>query len=484
MITLLLLFLPMVASILAFMMNGRSARMIALGSSVLNLAITVAALCMFEKDDTVQFLMDCPWMPTLGISFNIGMDGISILLVLLTNFLFPFILYSASRYPFGNLNSFYGLALLMQSGLVGVFVSQNAFLFYTFWELALIPIYFIAGLWGGENRIRITFKFFLYTLAGSLFMLIAIIYLYLQTPGSHSFMLNDFYALSLSPAAQSLVFWGFFIAFAIKMPVFPFHTWQPDTYTDAPAPATMLLSGIMLKMGIYGMIRWMLPIVPMGIVEWGGVAIVLAVIGVVYASMMALVQKDLKRLTAYSSIAHVGIIAAGALAWNVTGVQGAMIQMLSHGINVTALFFIIEIIHQQAGSRQLNDLGGIALKAPLFAALFMIILLGTVALPLTNGFVGEFMLLYAIFTKSWFLALFAGLSVILGAVYMLTAYKRAMFGDVVQSTASFRDVSFSEKLILIPLAALVIIMGVYPKPLLDISQPAVEKLIEITTMAR
>lgn len=293
----------------------------------------------------------------------------------------------------------------MQFALVGVFTSLDGFLFYIFWELALLPIWFICLLWGGADRIRITLKFFIYTLSGSLFMLVALIYLYLQTPLPHTFSLDSFYELALTPSQQGWIFWGFFLAFAIKIPIFPLHTWQPDTYTNTPTQGTMLLSGIMLKMGLYGIIRWMVPVIPDGIAEWAWLAMGLSVVGIVYASAMAIAQKDFKRLIAYSSIAHVGLIAAGIFSMNMMGMQGAVFQMLSHGVNAVGLFFIADILIDRYGNREMKDMGGIAHVSSPFAITFTIILLGSVALPLTNGFVGEFMLLNGVFQYSGWLAL-------------------------------------------------------------------------------
>ena len=334
MLTLLLLFIPLIASPLCGVISRDKVKYFALVVSLLQLATTVYAFTLFKSDIANQFGVNYWWIQSLGIAFKAGFDGISILMVALTNFLLPLIILSSFRNENENPKAFYGLILFMQFALVGVFTALDGFLFYVFWELALIPIYFICLMWGGKDKVRITLKFFIYTLAGSLLMLVGLIYLYLQTPGIHTFDIQAFYNLTLTPEAQGWLFWAFFIAFAIKIPIFPLHTWQPDTYTDAPTQGTMLLSGIMLKMGLYGMIRWMLPIVPIGISEWGHFAMILCVISIVYSSLMAFVQKDFKRLIAYSSIAHVGLIAAGILSLNIQGLQGAMIQMLSHGVNV------------------------------------------------------------------------------------------------------------------------------------------------------
>jgi NADH-quinone oxidoreductase subunit M len=462
------------------LMKGEQVKKFALAASVVEFAIAIFALTQFKHDASTQFQASFAWINSLGITFHVGMDGISMLMVLLTTFLVPVIILTSFKTPHTNPSVFYALILAMQMALIGVFVSLDGFLFYVFWELALIPIYFICLLWGGENRAKITFKFFVYTLAGSLFMLGGLIYLFLHTSGVHNFSIAALYAAGqqMDVVHQGYVFWAMFIAFAIKMPIFPFHTWQPDTYTTAPAQGTMMLSGIMLKMGTYGLVRWLLPLVPLGVEHYAHMAITLSVIGVVYASCIAIVQHDFKRLIAYSSIAHVGLIAAGILALNVQGVQGGMIQMLSHGVNVVGLFFIVDLIQKRTHTRDLSSLGGIRNVNPQFAVFFLIVLLGSVALPLTNGFVGEFLLLNGIYQHNAWMAAFAGLSVILGAVYMLRSYQSIMLGETNLATSTFAPLEASEKAVLIILCAAIIVFGVYPKPLLDITAPAVEQLVQ------
>jgi NADH-quinone oxidoreductase subunit M len=359
-----------------------------------------------------------------------------------------------------------------------VFTALDAFLFYVGWEAALIPIYFICALWGGANRIQVNLKFFVYTIFGSLLMLIAIIFLHLQTPGK-TFAIQDFYALNLDAQTQGWVFLAFFIAFAIKMPIFPFHTWQPDTYTEAPTAGTMLLSGIMLKMGIYGVIRWLIPIAPLGFNQWGPIALALSIIGVVYAAIIAFTQKDVKRLVAYSSISHVGLIAAGIFVWNVQGLQGAMIQMLNHGINVVGMFFVLDIIIRRLGTREMSAMGGIAKSAPQLAITFLIVLLGSVALPLTNGFIGEFLLLMGLYQYNVWAAVIAGLTIIFGAVYMLRAYQQIMLGESTKATATFIDLDFTEKMVLYTICGLIILIGVFPQPILNLTEPAVNSLLQV-----
>lgn len=480
MITLLLIFFPLAASLLLLAVKGEQVKKIALAAAIIEFAISLVAIMQYHNGDMSQLAVNVPWIRSLGISFHVEMDGISLLMVLLTTFLVPVIILSSFKHNYKNPSAFYSLILAMQMALIGVFVSMDGFLFYVFWELALIPIYFICLLWGGEDRARITFKFFVYTLAGSLLMLAGLIYLYEHTT-SHSFDIAALYAAgqSMDVMHQGYVFWAMFMAFAIKMPVFPFHTWQPDTYTTSPAQGTMLLSGIMLKMGVYGVIRWLLPLVPLGVDHWSHVAIALSVIGIVYASFIAIAQKDFKRLIAYSSIAHVGLIAAGILAGNVQGVQGSVIQMLSHGVNVVGLFFICDLIQQRTGTRELSVLGGIRNVNPQFAVLFLIVLLGSVALPLTNGFIGEFLLLNGVFQYNAWIAAFAGLSVVLGAVYMLRSYQSIMLGETNSITASFAPLAASEKAVLIILCAAIIVFGIFPKPLLDIAAPSVTKVVDI-----
>jgi NADH-quinone oxidoreductase subunit M len=380
--------------------------------------------------------------------------------------------------------------LIMQMALVGVFTAMDGFLFYIFWELALIPIWFICLLWGGENRARITFKFFVYTLTGSLLMLVALIYIYLQTDNvilengeavKRTFDISALYVAgaNLSSPEQSWIFWALFIAFAIKMPVFPFHTWQPDTYTVAPTQGTMLLAGIMLKMGTYGLVRWLLPLVPLGVQQWGNTAMLLSVIGILYASVIAIMQKDFKRLLAYSSIAHVGLISAGIFSLTAEGLQGGMFQMLAHGINVVGLFFVADILFSRSNTREISQLGGIRNVSHHFATMFMIVILGAVALPLTNGFVGEFLLITGIYQYDVWFAAFAGLTVIFGAVYFLRSYQKIMLGETNSLTSTFTDLSFNEKAVFVPLIILIIAMGVYPKPILDISQPAIMRIVNL-----
>ncbi|MBA2610841.1 MAG: NADH-quinone oxidoreductase subunit M [Bacteroidetes bacterium] len=482
MLAALLILFPLLAGLLVFFVKGNAARNLALGFSIIEFGLALGAFFLFKKDPNACMLsFDHVWVKSLGIHFSVGIDGMALLMILLTTFLVPLIILSSFTNDYSKPNNFYGLILLMQMALVGVFMANDGFLFYVFWELALIPIYFICLLWGGEDRGRITFKFFVYTLFGSLFMLVGLIYLYNHTnvEGLKSWAVQDLYTAgrSLAENQQCAVFWMIFIAFAIKMPIFPLHTWQPDTYVTAPTQGTMLLSGIMLKMGTFGVIKWLLPVVPLGLEKWGGTAIALSVTGIIYASIIAISQKDFKRLIAYSSIAHVGLISAGILSANQQGIQGAIMQMLAHGVNVVGLFFIADILFRHTGTREMDKLGGIRGMNGNFAVLFLIILLGSVALPLTNGFVGEFLLINGVYQFSATMAALAGLTVILGAVYMLRSYQKIMLGERNDSNVAFGPLATTDKVVLSIICVVVVAFGIYPKPLNDIAEEAVKTIM-------
>ncbi len=476
-ILLLQIFIPLIAALVILLSGNTIVKGLSGVFSLVSFVITIFLYLNFVPDASTQFLVDLPWIPQFGINFKAGVDGISLLMLLLTNLLIPIIVLSSYNQDIKNPKAFYALIFFMQTGLLLVFTALDGFLFYVGWEAALIPVYFICALWGGENRINVNLKFFIYTIAGSLLMLLAIIYLHLQTPGN-SYDIAEFYKLELDSVTQAWIFWAFFIAFAIKMPVFPFHTWQPDTYTEAPTAGTMLLSGIMLKMGIYGVIRWLIPVAPLGFDAWGETALILSVIGIVYASIIAFTQNDVKRLIAYSSIAHVGLISAGIFAWNMQGLQGAMIQMLNHGINVVGMFFIADILIRRLNTRDITQMGGIAKPAPTLAITFLTVLLGTVALPLTNGFIGEFLLLMGVYNYNIWFAAISGLTIIFGAVYMLRMYQKVMLGPVNSSTAIFEDLNGTEKSVLLIISLLIILIGVYPQPILHISEAAVINLLD------
>ncbi len=480
MITIALLSLPILAALFLFISRSATAKQIALVATLAELVLAVLAAVQFEQNSSVQFLAEYGWIPSLGIDFKVGMDGISLLLVLLTAFLMPFIVHISFKKKYENEAAFYALLLLAQAGLIGVFTSLNGFLFYFFWELVLIPVYFLAILWGGERRVAVTFKFFIYTVLGSFFMLLGFIYLYLQTPGG-SFDMAALQSLQLDRETQGWIFWAFFIAFAIKMPIFPFHTWQPDTYAESPVSVTMLLSALMVKMAVYGVFRWILPVTPFAVEDWGNVVIILSVTGIIYASCIAIVQKNLRLLVAYASIAHVGLMAAGTFAFNSQGLHGAMFQMLSHGIGAVALFYVIEIIYEKTGTMEIASLGGIMSKAPRLATIFLIFILSTVAMPLTNGFWGEVLLLLGVYKYSMVLGTISTLTIVLGAVYMLRMYQASMLGKTSVLTQNFEDITIQETLILSVLVVVIFWMGVQPGIFIDVAKPSIENMLTAAT---
>jgi NADH-quinone oxidoreductase subunit M len=476
MITTILIILPLVAAILVYFAGQRLAPTIAITSTLLEFVIALYAYFNFNALAGWNFVLVKEWIPSLGISFNVGMDGISLILVLLTCFLLPLILLSTLTSSVKDKPSFYALALVMQSALIGVFVAKDLFLFYIFWELALIPIYFICLMWGDENRKFVTFKFFIYTLFGSLIMLAAIIYLYSVAP-EKSFALENIYLAKLTSQEQTWIFAALFLAFGIKMPIFPLHTWQPETYTSAPMAGTMLLSGIMLKMGVYGVIRWILPVLPNALMEWGWLALLLSIIGIIYASIIAIKQSNFKTLIAYVSIAHVGLIGAGLFTNSVEGLQGVMVQMFAHGVNVIGILFVIQILFNRTGTLQIASMGGLRNQMPQLAVFFLVILMASIALPSTNGFVGEFLLFVAIFNCNPYLAALGGLTIILGAVYMLSTYQKTMLGEAKTEYNGVMDLSLLEKSILIPIVIVIFVFGLYPDIILDVTEPAINGIL-------
>lgn len=480
MITGILLILPLLFSLIIFSLRDEKwIRLLAVSGSVIEFLVSLYGLFLYTTQCHCQLLLNIGWIESLHINLRFGLDGISLLLVLLTTFLTPLIVLSSLGHEYRKPSAFYGLILLMEMAFIGVFSAYDGLLFYIFWELALIPAYFICAVWGGNDRIRITFKFFIYTFTGSLFMLVALVYLYFRTPAPHSFEIIYLYAAHLSFTEQSWIFLAFFLAFAIKIPIFPFHTWQPDTYTEAPAGGTMLLAGIMLKMGIYGLIRFLLPICPLAVKEWGWIALALSVTGIIYASIIAIRQSDMKRLIAYVSIAHVGLISAGVFALTQKALEGAVIQMVSHGINITGLFIIISLIEKRMKTREISQIEGIATRAPWLAAIFMILLLGSIGLPLTNGFIGEFLLLLGIFETNIWIAAIAGLTIIFSAVYMLRMYQRTMLGKPGEASQGIRDISLTEAIPLVPIVVMVIWIGIFPSFFLNLAEPAIRDIMNL-----
>ena len=475
-----LLLIPLVGSGLLFAFKGKTGKYMAFGITLIQMLVTFCILYGFDAKPTVdsvlQHEINHPWSQFLKSSLHFGIDGMSMLLLLLTNILVPLIIYSSFNENKSYRNSFYALILLMQFGLVGVFTALDGLLFYIFWEVTLIPIWLIAGLWGQENkRFQFTTKFFVYTFVGSLFMLGAFVYIYNYAP---SFAVTDMYNAGLNITQQTVVFWFIFFAFAVKLPVFPFHTWQPDTYTYSPTQGTMLLSGIMLKMAVYGIFRYLLPITPDAIAGISGsIVLMLAIIGVLHGALIALIQNDIKRIFAYSSFSHVGLIVAGIFAtallvmngkFTIEGGEGALVQAFAHGFNVVGLFYCADILYKRFKTRDIRQMGGLARVAPKFAVLFLIVVLGSVGLPLTNGFIGEFILLKSIFDYNVLAAVIAGITIILAAAYLFRAYGKSMFteGDE-RILSSAKDLSDAEFAVMASIAGMVILFGVFPQPVIE-----------------
>lgn len=474
---LLSLILPFVVGILCFLIKP-AAKYLALGAAA---ALTGIGISMAFAAHGGALSYSIPWIPQLGVHFSLFGDTLSTILMALSGIVLLAVMLMQQNKEVENSGAFYGLLMMSIAGINGVFLASDGLLFYFFWELALIPIYFLCSQWGGERRIPITFKFFVYTFVGSLMMLAALIYLHSQTP-DNSYAWADLMAVGqhMPHHLQLFLFGMMFVAFAIKMPLFPLHTWQPDTYEVAPMPATIILSALMVKMGLYGVLRWVIPFFPDATAHFSTLIITLSVIGIVYASCLALVQNDLKRLVAYSSIAHMGLMVAAAFSLQSldavhagfnTATQGIIVQMFNHGINITGMWLIVQMIENRYGTRDMTKLGGMSSAAPWMSIALVIIAFANIALPLTNGFVGEFLLFNGIFqSASQYNVLFmviAGSGVILGAVYTLRMVQKVAYGESVIGERNV-DMSANEWWSLAVVVTLIIFLGVYPQAILNL----------------
>ena len=458
--------LPFLFAFLILIIPNKSKRIIIPISGFLSLGHFILTLILYLKYDITganfQFVINKSWISP-GINFHIGVDGVSLLLILLTAFLFPISFFASVKSITKREKGFAFFMFLLEGGVIGVFVSLNVLLFYLFWEIMLIPMYFIIGVWGSKNRIYASFKFVLYTMVGSLLMLIAIIF-YFKATGGASFELTDWLAKGpLSNPAQKWLFLAFALAFMIKVPVFPFHTWLPDAHTEAPTAGSVILAGVLLKMGVYGFIRFGIPLFPDAFMKYRESLIILSVIGVIYGGMMALIQKDIKRLVAYSSVSHMGMIMLGLLALNIEGFKGSVYQMLNHGLSTGALFLLVGIIYERTHTRQISDYGGVAKLMPVYSAVFMLIMFSSAGLPGLNGFIGEFLILWGTFEANKLIAVFAASGIIIGAAYLLWLYRRVFNGPVKEGLKEkVFDLNIREILYIVPIIILVIWMGVYP----------------------
>ncbi len=431
----------------------------------------------------MQMEINIPWITSLGISYHMGVDGISLLLIMLTTILtFLSILASWNSITTG-VKGYYISMLLLETGMIGVFCALDMFMFYVFWEVMLVPMYFIIGVWGGPRRIYAAIKFVLFTMFGSLLMLVGIIYIlfeYQKYSGVFSFdMLKIIGELPLTYQAQLWLFGAFALAFAIKVPLFPFHTWLPDAHVQAPTAGSVILAGVLLKMGTYGFIRICLPLFPDATITYLPYICVLSLIAIIYGAMVAMVQKDVKSLVAFSSVSHMGFVMLGMFALNPQGIQGSVIQMINHGISTGGLFLLVGMLYERRHTRLIEDFGGVARVMPAYAAFFMIITLSSIGLPFTNGFVGEFLILLGAFHKNNVYGIIGATGVVLAACYMLWMYQRVFFGKVTSDENNkLLDLNWREKIILIPLVVLVFWIGVYPKPFFDILKPSVNLVIQ------
>ncbi|MDP4028912.1 MAG: NADH-quinone oxidoreductase subunit M [Gallionella sp.] len=475
------IWLPIVFGILVLATGGDKnaplARIIALVGSVLGFLVTIPLYTGFAYDTSeMQFVELYNWIARFNIHYHVGVDGISLLFVLLTAFFTPLVVLAGWQVIEKRVAQYMASFLIMSGVMIGVFAALDAILFYVFWETMLIPMFLIIGVWGGPNRVYAAVKFFLYTLLGSLLMLVALIYLYNQSGGS--FAILDFHKVAVPMTAQILIFIAFFFAFAVKVPMFPVHTWLPDAHVEAPTGGSVILAAIMLKVGAYGFLRFSMPIAPDASHYLSGVMIALSLIAVVYIGLVALMQTDMKKLVAYSSISHMGFVTLGFFIFNAYGMEGALLQMVSHGFVAGALFLCIGVLYDRMHSRNIADYGGVANTMPVFAAFFMLFAMANSGLPGTSAFVGEFMVILGAVKVNFWYAFAAGTTLIFGAAYTLWMYKRVIFGAVANHhVAELTDLTLREKVIFTTLAVTVLGMGLYPLPFSEIMHVSVNDLL-------
>ena len=492
-----IVFLPLTGALLVLLAGGRGdrpdreplVRTLALVTSLVTFAATLLLWWRFDPSSAAfQFEERHAWIPAFGIQYYVGVDGISLLLIVLTGFLTPLALLSSWQSVHRNVKAFSFFLLALETAMLGVFVSIDLFLFYVFWDAMLIPMYFLIGVWGYDRRIYAAVKFILYTMAGSVLMLIAIIGLawaHSEATGSPSFNLLDLYNLQLPARTQMWFFLAFAVAFAIKVPLFPFHTWLPDAHVEAPTAGSVILAGVLLKMGTYGLLRFAFPLFPSAALYFAPFIALLAVIGIIYGALVAMVQPDMKKLVAYSSVSHLGFVVLGLCAMNVQGVQGSLYQMLNHGVSTGGLFMLVGMLSDRRHTRLISEFGGLKGVVPRLVAAFLLVTLSSIALPGMNGFVGEFLILIGSFRWNPRLTVFAATGVILSAVYMLWMFQRVNYGKVTnEKNRSMPDLTPREWALMVPTIAMAVVMGVVPGVFLRPMEPSVNQVVERVTGAQ
>lgn len=473
------IFLPILGALLIFLTKRSSETFIkwtALAISIIDFVLSIPLFTGFDKTTAaMQFVEKRDWIPAWGIHYSLGVDGISVLFVLLSTLLTILCVTVSWKSVKIKTKEFYAALLLIEGSMIGVFCSLDMFLFYIFWEAMLIPMFLLIGVWGGPNRVYAAIKFFLFTLVGSVLMLIGIIVLYLHTGNSFDVlkMMETNYPFNL----QVILFWAFFAAFAVKVPMFPVHTWLPDAHTEAPTAGSVILAGILIKMGAYGFLRFSMPILPEATKAMAPAMMILSVIGIIYGAVICLGQTDLKRLIAYSSVSHMGFVTLGIFALNMQGLQGGILQMINHGIVTGGLFLCIGMVYDRTHTRQIADYGGTASVLPVYAALFMILTLASIGLPGTNGFIGEFLIILGGFTTSKLMGTLSATGIIIGAAYMLWLYQRVFFLEINPKMQGHKDIDLREILTLVPLIILVFWIGTYPNTFLSFMDVSVQHLI-------
>jgi NADH-quinone oxidoreductase subunit M len=482
------LFTPLAGLLVLLLIPGRHKNLIRVWANLAAFAGFLVSLPLVSRFDktasSFQFVERASWIPTLGVQYLIGIDGISLLLVMLTTVVGFLAILSSWTAIDDRVKEYYAMFLLLQTGMIGVFVSLDFFLFYVFWELVLVPMYFIIGVWGGPRKLYAAIKFFLYTLAGSVLMLLGILTLYFQHAqqfGAYTFEISELMKLDLPLGMQQWVFWAFFLGFAIKVPMFPFHTWLPDAHVEAPTAGSVILASVLLKMGTYGFIRFSLPLLPKASADGAIVKILVALslVGIIYGALVSLMQQDWKKLVAYSSVSHLGFCTLGIFALNPNGLAGSVIQQINHGISTGMLFLVIGLIYERRHTREIAEYGGLAHVMPKYAIIFAIAMLSSAGLPLLNGFIGEFTILQGAFEANRAWAAFAVMGVILGAAYLLWLYQRTMLGQVTNAkNLHLSDLSFREVIVFVPLIIWAVWIGIYPKPYFDILEKPVAQIME------